>query len=124
MSDDPQCLEFLLKRAALLRTPLGSEQSEEGQARIQKQIDAFNDDLASGLDAFASANSGAVVQLIDSSAPFNKALDDPSAYGAPNATCENMDGTSCLWWDELHPGVAIQKLLAETVAAAWKGTFF
>jgi phospholipase/lecithinase/hemolysin len=75
------------------------------------------------LDAFAQLNPDAVVKLIDSEPPFVEAINNPTKYGAPDNLCENMDGVSCLWWDNLHPGVAIQRLLAENVAAAWPEFF-
>lgn len=44
-------------------------------------------------------------------------LDDPQAWGAPDAHCINANGVSCLWWDTLHPGQAIQGQLGDAVAA-------
>lgn len=61
--------------------------------------------------------------IVDTAGPFNRALESPTAYGAPNATCYNSDGKSCLWFNDYHPGVAINELVAEAVADAWKGFF-
>lgn len=87
-------------------------------------ITAYNDMLASGLANFTSVNSGVTAKIIDTSIAFQTAIDDPTAYGAPNATCYNSDGVSCLWYNDYHPGVAINELVAEEIAAAWKGSFF
>lgn len=50
--------------------------------------------------------------IVDPSDTFNKILDDPTAYGAPNASCATCvsypQGEPCLWVDFIHPGVVIQ----------------
>lgn len=87
-------------------------------------ITEYNDMLASGLANFTSVNNGVTAKLIDTSVAFQTAIDDPTAYGAPNATCYNSDGTSCLWYNNYHPGIAINELVAEEIATAWEGSFF
>lgn len=98
--------------------------SDDVRAQEASIITEYNDALASGLANFSSANSGVTAKLIDTSIPFQTAIDNPTAYGAPNATCYNSDGTSCLWYNDYHPGIAINKLVAEAVATAWEGIFF
>jgi phospholipase/lecithinase/hemolysin len=99
---------------------------ESADARSQERtvIEEYNSLLASRLAAFKAANSGVTGVIIDTSVPFNTAIANPTAYGAPNATCYNADGASCLWFNNYHPGIAINKLVAEDVAKAWKGSFF
>lgn len=63
-------------------------------------------------------------RLLDTWAPFNKALENPTRYGAPNASCYNADGVSCLWFNDYHPGVEINRLVAAGAADLWKGEFF
>lgn len=47
---------------------------------------------------------------------FDKALDDPTAYGAPNATCtQKHNHESCLWVDTLHPGKEIPRLVGDAM---------
>jgi phospholipase/lecithinase/hemolysin len=87
-------------------------------------IAKYNNLMATYLVNFKSKNSGVTATIVDTQAPFNKALDNPTAYGAPNATCYNSDGTSCLWFNDYHPGIAIQDLTAQAVASALKGSFF
>jgi len=77
----------------------------------------YNKLLAAGVASFASSNSGVTTWVYDTSTPFNTALNNPSAYGASSATCYNSDGTSCLWWNNYHPGQAIHKLVAAGVAS-------
>jgi phospholipase/lecithinase/hemolysin len=43
---------------------------------------------------------------------MTKILNNPQTYGFPNATCINDDGTSCLWWNNYHPGQKYHKLQA------------
>lgn len=102
----------------MLAEPVESQQGEA--AAIAK----YNDAIATRLEAFKAANGGVTAKIIDTAAPFNKALDNPTAYGAPDATCYNEDGKSCLWFNDYHPGIEINRLVAEAVAEAWKGTFF
>lgn len=63
-----------------------------------------------------------MVASVDTQAPFNTAINNPTAYGAPNAVCYNANGVSCLWWNNYHPGQAIQKLVAQAAIAAWIAT--
>jgi phospholipase/lecithinase/hemolysin len=87
-------------------------------------ITKYNNLMATYLANFKSKNSDVTATIVDTQAPFNKALDNPTAYGAPNATCYNSDGASCLWFNDYHPGIAIQDLTAQAVASALKGSFF
>lgn len=87
-------------------------------------IAKYNQLLASSLTKFTSANSGVTAKIIDTTTPFLTAINNPTAYGAPDATCYNADGKSCLWFNDYHPGYSINKLVAQAVAAAWKGSFF
>jgi hypothetical protein len=64
---------------------------------------------ASGLDTnFA--------QLVGTQIAFSFMIEDPTAYGAPNASCYNPDGTSCLWTDPYNPGQQLQSLVSSYVA--------
>ncbi|APA08891.1 hypothetical protein SS1G_02708 [Sclerotinia sclerotiorum 1980 UF-70] len=87
-------------------------------------ISAYNTELKARVAAFESANTGLTTYVFDTQAPFNTALDAPTAYGATNATCFDADGTTCLWFNNLHPGQAIQKLVAEGIAKQLSGNFF
>ena len=100
------------------------QNTPEQQMTEAASIATYNEALAARLAAFKAANAGITATLIDTAAPFNTALDAPTVYGAPNATCYNADGVSCLWFNDYHPGVAINKLVAEAVATAWRGSFF
>ncbi|KAF7926663.1 uncharacterized protein EAE97_010172 [Botrytis byssoidea] len=87
-------------------------------------ISAYNTELSTRVSAFEIANSGSTTYVSDTQVPFNTALDAPATYGATNATCFDADGTTCLWYNDLHPGQAIQKLVAQGVAEQMAGSFF
>lgn len=69
-------------------------------------IKVYNDLLASNLANFTSTNAGVTAKLVDTTVPFQTAIDNPQAYGATNATCYSDDGTTCLWWNNYHPALA------------------
>jgi phospholipase/lecithinase/hemolysin len=87
-------------------------QTQEGAA-----VEAYNALLAKGIKEFEGKNEGVTTWVFETSGPFNTAINSPKTYGAPDATCFNGDGTSCLWFNNYHPGQAIHKLVAEGVAA-------
>ncbi|PQE30861.1 fungal cellulose binding domain-containing protein [Rutstroemia sp. NJR-2017a WRK4] len=109
---------------AFNKSPLVLSYNATAQAQEAAGIAAWNDRLRAAASEFQAERHGTIVTVIDTSVPFNTALNNPKAYGAPSATCYNSDGVSCLWWNNLHPGMAIQNLVAGAVAAAYKGTFF
>lgn len=112
------------RQSAINETPEMLVYSNDVRDQEASIITEYNDMLASGLANFTSVNSGVTAKIINTSIAFQTAIDDPTAYGAPNATCYNSDGTSCLWYNDYHPGIAINKLVAKEVAAAWEGIFF
>ncbi|KAJ9165264.1 Carbohydrate esterase family 16 protein [Coniochaeta hoffmannii] len=114
----------LLSVPPIDKTPMMLAQSADARTLEAAVIAEYNALLASRLAAFSAANPGVTAKVVDTSVPFNAAIDNPTAYGAPDATCFNADGNSCLWFNDYHPGVAINKLVAQAVADAWRGSFF
>ncbi|KAL2015160.1 hypothetical protein VTK56DRAFT_6192 [Thermocarpiscus australiensis] len=114
----------LLTVPPIQRTPLMLAEPVESQEAEAAAIDKYNNAIASRLQAFKTKNGGVVATIVDTAVPFNTALDNPTAYGAPDATCYNSDGESCLWFNNYHPGIEINRLVAKAVADAWKGSFF
>ncbi|KAI0020471.1 GDSL lipase/esterase [Xylariomycetidae sp. FL0641] len=105
--------------------PLEDIQIVHGDSTVAGYVDEYNSELSAALDSFASSNADiGVAVVVDTSSAFETAVSNPSAYGAPDATCTNTDGTSCLWYDTIHPGEAIQDLFAQAVASALEGSFF
>jgi phospholipase/lecithinase/hemolysin len=104
------------------KTPLFLGQPDDARASLASAISQYNDLLASNLASFQAANGGITARIVDTSVPFNTAINNPTAYGAPNATCYNSNGVSCLWFNDYHPAIAIQKLVAAAVANIWETT--
>ncbi|EAQ83733.1 hypothetical protein CHGG_10137 [Chaetomium globosum CBS 148.51] len=114
----------LLTVPPIHRTPAVLEGSEDNQKAEAAAIAKYNDALTAGLAAFKTKNSGITSKIIDTTVPFNTALDNPTKYGSPDATCFNSDGKSCLWFNDYHPGIEINNLVAKAVSDAWKGSYF
>jgi phospholipase/lecithinase/hemolysin len=89
-----------------------STQSAEGAA-----VGDYNELLVKAVDDFKSKSEGVTTWVYDTGDAFNTAIASPEMYGAKNASCYNGDGTSCLWFNDYHPGQAIHKLVAAGVAA-------
>ncbi|KAK4447387.1 carbohydrate esterase family 16 protein [Podospora aff. communis PSN243] len=115
---------FVLTVPPMDKVPQIMGQSASGRSRIMGVVNGWNSQLASRLATFKAQGPGVTAVVVDSAVALNKAVANPRAYGAPDATCLNRNGRSCLWWDNLHPGEAIQRLFAEEVAKAWRGSFF
>jgi hypothetical protein len=81
-------------------------------------IASWNSQLPVRIARFESSNREANVTLVDVQPTWNTILSDPKRYGAPDADCANLDGKSCLWHDDYHPGLAMHCAVAKTVKEA------
>lgn len=72
------------------------DQGESSLENLVSNITAYNTALSSRLDTFKTANSAVTAQIVETEASFTTALNDPTTYGATDATCSNSDGTTCL----------------------------
>ncbi|RYP12958.1 hypothetical protein DL767_010984 [Monosporascus sp. MG133] len=106
------------------RAPVMIGQSQIDLKQLRSDINTYNSDIAQRLAAFKSANRGVTAQVFNTAPYFEVAMNNPKAYGAPDATCINWDGVSCLWHDNYHPGLAIHKLVAQGFVDALTGSFF
>lgn len=104
----------------LQRTPQLIGESAAAQEAMASDVDRFNEAIREGIRDFAHHNREATVWLLNTTKIFNEALDNPTAYGAPNALCYNSNGVSCLWWNDYHPGKAIQDLVAKSISSLIK----
>ena len=77
-------------------TPTMIKQGPDSNAMLVKSINLYNSKIASKLQAFKQANSGVKAVIVDTSVSFSKAIKNPTAYGAPDATCFNNNGKSCV----------------------------
>ncbi|VUC29789.1 unnamed protein product, partial [Clonostachys rosea] len=105
---------FLLQVPPLEKTPKITAKNEKPTQKISE----YNKRISEKLKGFNSARKDARTALVDTSTPFSTAISNPKKYNATNATCQNADGTTCLWYDDFHPGVAIHKLVAYDVSVA------
>ncbi|KAI9147574.1 Acetylesterase [Paramyrothecium foliicola] len=83
--------------------------------KLRANIVKYNNGVKNLLANFMDEHEDVEGQIFDTAPAFQKAYANPQAYGAPDATCVNGNGVSCLWYDNYHPGIAIQKLVAEDV---------
>ncbi|GLA13817.1 hypothetical protein AnigIFM62618_011072 [Aspergillus niger] len=95
------------------RSPLFLEQGEEVVKQHAEYLSVYNENLQGMVDDFTKKKGDVTTVLYDSWSFMTKILDDPTAYGFPNATCINDDGTSCIWWNNYHPGMKYHLLQAE-----------
>lgn len=91
---------------AIQESPLMLEQGSEAGASEAVVITQYSTLLAKNLANFTSVNTGVTAKLVNTTTPFQTALDNPTAYGAANATCFDDDGTTCLWFNNYHPALA------------------
>ncbi|ORY57425.1 uncharacterized protein BCR38DRAFT_461170 [Pseudomassariella vexata] len=100
------------------QAPVMEYESESSMENLRSNITAYNAALETRLTTFKAANSGVTAQVFNTTPSFETVLNNPTTYGASDATCYNSDGTSCVWYDNYHPGMAIQKLVAEALVDA------
>ncbi|GAW20686.1 hypothetical protein ANO14919_101950 [Xylariales sp. No.14919] len=100
------------------RAPAIIYESADRVASLHSDIQTYNAQLASRLAEFKSAHSDVTALLFDTTSTFETVLDNPTAYGAPDATCVSGDGTSCLWADTYHPGLVIHENIAKALVKA------
>lgn len=109
---------------AIQRTPAVASSGADVQASEAKAIKQYNNALTTRLATFTQKNTGVDARILDTWVPFNAALDNPFRYGSPDASCYNGDGVSCLWFNDYHPGVEINRLVAAAASDLWEGEFF
>ena len=93
------------------RTPnfVGNDKQPTARAAAER----WNRELLEGLAVSKMMYPAVHFETFDTYSLFELVLDRPTVFGAPNATCHNDDAKSCLWTDQYHPGLAIQKVLGD-----------
>ncbi|CAI7664489.1 unnamed protein product [Penicillium bialowiezense] len=94
------------------RAPLILNQGTDVVKAHAAWLKSYNEGLKAMIDDFKAKNSGTTIVLYDSWTFMTKVLDSPETYGFPDATCINDDGTSCVWWNDYHPGQKYHQLQA------------
>lgn len=92
------------------------ENGPESNAKLAAAVDLYNQILEENASKFEKSHRGSRLWLVRTAEAYETALGDPQAYGAPDTTCTNEDGLSCLWWNDYHPGIQIHRLLGQDVA--------
>ncbi|KAB8303033.1 hypothetical protein EYC80_004487 [Monilinia laxa] len=106
------------------QAPVFIGQTTQNVDYVRGNISTYNSDLVTRLATFKTANTGVTGNIFNTTESFYTALKNPATYNATDATCANSDGTTCLWYDNYHPGQAIQKLVAQNFVKALTGTLF
>jgi phospholipase/lecithinase/hemolysin len=106
----------------LQSTPAMLLESAANQQAMASAITQFNDLLNDRVNTLitklggnqfpASALFTSFAQVVDTQAAFSVMIDNPTVYGAPNASCYDSDGVSCLWTDLWNPGQQLQSLVS------------
>jgi phospholipase/lecithinase/hemolysin len=99
----------------------------KGLANVPQLVSAialWNSQLPARIAGFKSSNRAANVTLVDVQPAWHAILSNPKRHGAPDADCANLDGKSCLWHDDYHPGLAIHHAVAKTVGEALEESIF
>ncbi|OJD33590.1 gdsl-like lipase acylhydrolase [Diplodia corticola] len=105
------------------KAPAFASQDATKVAQMRSDIADYNAALQERWTSFKAANAGASGQVFNTTPSFEAVLDDPTSYGAADATCQSGDGTSCVWTDTYHPGLAVHEVVAkafmEVAATLW-----
>ncbi|KAH7379728.1 hypothetical protein BKA64DRAFT_234575 [Cadophora sp. MPI-SDFR-AT-0126] len=101
-------------------TPLVAKQGNATQVAEGKAVVRYNELLEGAVEKWrvGKGDAGVKTLVVDTAPAFSAAVRDPKTYGAKDALCYNADGVSCLWFNDYHPGQAIQKLVGAAVQAA------
>lgn len=94
------------------RAPAFTDQDETKLKQMRSDIADYNAAITERFTTFKASNSGATGQVFNTTPSFEKVLNDPTSYGAKDATCQSSDG-SCIWTDTYHPGTALHEVLAK-----------
>ncbi|TDZ36739.1 Acetylesterase [Colletotrichum spinosum] len=105
-------------------TPLFISQGTATTAKVAAAVKLYNNILKTNFDKFKASHPAAKAWLVDTAVAYETALNNPTGYGAPDATCTNEDGYSCLWWNNYHPGIQIHRILGKNVGKAVGAPWF
>ena len=103
----------MLKRSAADRAAMATAISDFNALLNDETTALYNANCWSDQFPNYAAGSPCFAQVIVPGWSF--ILDDPTEYGAANASCINPDGVSCLWTDEWNPGQILQDIITTYV---------
>ncbi|KAJ5669083.1 hypothetical protein N7462_010153 [Penicillium macrosclerotiorum] len=103
---------LFLNVPSVSRSPYILDQGESVSELHAAWTTVFNNGLSAMIKDFKTNHKDVVTVLYDSWTFMTGILDNPTAYGYPDATCIDDDGESCVWWNNYHPGQKYHRLQA------------
>ncbi|KAJ5784788.1 Acetylesterase [Penicillium pulvis] len=94
------------------RSPYILDQGLEASQEHAAWLSVFNEHLKLMVLGFQDDHPEIQTVIYNSWNFMTGVLDDPHKYGYPNNTCIDDDGTSCIWWNDYHPGLKYHALQA------------
>jgi len=85
---------------ALDRAPNYVNQGPAIAGIVKTNIQIWNSQFKKSAAQWAADHTDTNVKLLNTHSIVANILDNPTKYGAPDATCYNSTGTSCLWWNK------------------------
>lgn len=67
---------------------------------LSTAIADYNNELQSRVESFSSTNGDVQTWVFDTTSSFTEPVENPTAYGAIDATCYSSTGTQCLWFND------------------------
>lgn len=101
---------------AINRAPVFGYGTAANAPDVDQVLQYWNQNMKQEHDKFRRRHPFADARIVDPTDLFNRILNDPETYGAPNSSCFNFpEGQPCLWHDFIHPGIVIQAELGNLI---------
>ncbi|KAH8700789.1 hypothetical protein BGW36DRAFT_425598 [Talaromyces proteolyticus] len=110
---------LFLNVPSIQESPFWESQGTTVVQELANYLTVFNGAIKNMTSNFQQKYSDATVVFYDSFTLMTAILASPTKYGYPNdtaASCYNSDGSTCVWWNSLHPGYKFHQLMAEELA--------
>ncbi|KAG2420450.1 hypothetical protein HFD88_000062 [Aspergillus terreus] len=110
---------LILNVPPIQRSPFWESQGTDAVNQLATYLPILNKAIADFARDFKRRHRDATVVFYDTFSLMSSIIDAPVKYGYPNATagsCYAGDGTSCVWWNSLHPGKKFHQLMAIDIA--------
>jgi phospholipase/lecithinase/hemolysin len=104
-------------------TPAARAFGAVGTLLANQAASAFNDQMNADITGLQQTLSGVTIIGVDIHSEFERITDNPKAYGFTNVTDpaqgnSGVNPNTYLFWDDLHPTTAADKLIADAAFAA------
>ncbi|PBP16545.1 cellulose-binding GDSL lipase/acylhydrolase [Diplocarpon rosae] len=105
---------FIVNNPPLERSPFIAGFDKDSVALYKKDIQVFNENLATHVSAFQDRHPEGSIVLYDVHTLFSKVLDDPKKYGFTDSTSMDSDGS--LWSGNFHILTGFDDFIAKDMA--------